>query len=98
MASTATSRWNPYQVRRAVRVSETGPDGILTFVSKSFTSDGGEDKYHPTVDTVTGAVECDCPHFSYRLAKHNPTAADSDHLCKHLQRAVFNLRRRGFAL
>lgn len=99
MAATATrtagqSRWNPYQTRRCVRVSEVAPDGIVVFATKSFTSSDAEDKYHPAVDVATGAVLCDCPHFTYRLAKDAPTVA-SGTVCKHLQRSIANLKRRG---
>lgn len=92
------SRWNPSKIRRCVRLDAVAPDGVIVFAAKSFTCEGPEDKYHPTVDTTTGAVLCDCPHFVYRLAKHNPTVNDADHLCKHLHRAISNLRRHGIAL
>lgn len=90
--------YNAYLVARKVRIAEPGPDGILTFVSKSFTIEGKDDRYHPMVDVATGAVLCDCPHFTFRLAQHCPTTTDVQFLCKHLLRAISNLRRHGFDL
>lgn len=91
----ATSRWNPYQIRRCVRMEGAAPDGIAMFVSKSFTTETADDVYHPAIDLETGAVTCDCPHFFYRLAKHEPTLYNGGKVCKHLERAIQNLARRG---
>jgi hypothetical protein len=87
------SEYNPYLIRRAVRLHEIANDGILVFVTKSFTSDS-QLRYHPIVDLVGGMVTCDCPHFTFRLAPLEPTLR-SGPLCKHLQRAVDFVRRHG---
>lgn len=95
---TPSSRWNPNQVRRCVRFAGETNDGIAQFVTKSFTSTNAADKYHPCVDMVTGEATCDCPHFEFRLAKHHPKAADTELLCKHLIKAVGNIKRHGIDL
>lgn len=89
------AKYDPYSVRRCVRMQDATPDGVVVFASKSFThADKAQDLYHPMVDLQTGAVFCDCPHFTYRLAKHNPTAQAGE-VCKHITRAINNLTRRG---
>jgi len=87
------AQYNRYAIRRTVRLQEAVNE-VAVFTTKSFTQPGADDCYHPIVDTLTGDAICDCPHFVYRLAKHHPTINDSEHLCKHLLRAVSTLKRR----
>jgi hypothetical protein len=88
-------RYNPYRVRRCVRIAEVAQGDIVTFTARSFTRAGADTAYHPAVDLQTGQVRCDCPHFTYRLARLNPTVRDWESVCKHLLRAIDNLERRG---
>lgn len=88
------AKYDPFQVRRCVRIAGAAPDGVVMFKSKSFTKTATDVTYHPAIDIQTGAVTCDCPHYTYRLAKHNPTIASGE-ACKHLARALANLTRRG---
>jgi hypothetical protein len=97
---TATKRhYNPHRIRRAVRLLNPelmARTGQASFVSKSMTRPQHEDCYHPTVDIESGACRCDCAHFEFRLARHNPTVwSPREHLCKHLLKALLNLKRRG---
>lgn len=90
--------YNPNAVRRCVRVSDVVNE-VVVFTTKSFTSEDHEDKYHPMVNVQDGSCCCDCPDWTYRKAKRQPTVhSPEDALCKHLRRAVSNLRRKGFAL
>ncbi len=92
----AQSKYNPFSVRRTVRFTGETNDGIAVFASKSFTdASDNADKYHPSIDLVTGAVWCDCPHFEHRLAKHRPTVHTPETCCKHAQRAIANIKRHG---
>jgi hypothetical protein len=88
----AKSSYNPHAVRRCVRVQAAVP-GAVIFVSKSMTKADGADCYHPVIDTENGACRCDCAHFTYRLKVANVWDAATQ--CKHLQKAVANLARRG---
>lgn len=89
------SRYNPNAIRRCVRRDTAQPAGQVVFVTKSFTRADGP-THHPTVDAETGACFCTCEHFTYRLAKKNPTVFSPDaDLCKHLLRAIENLARAG---
>jgi hypothetical protein len=92
MQATKPSRYNPHVVRRCVRV-QTAVPGAVVFVSKSFTQADESDRYHPVIDTENGACRCDCAHFQYRLKVANVWDAATQ--CKHLQRAVANMERRG---
>lgn len=92
----ATAKYDPYSVRRCVRVSDVANDGIIIFTTKSFTSSDADDKWNPLVDIQTGAVSCSCPDFTYRKAKNHPHVHSPETaLCKHLNRAVTNLKRKG---
>jgi hypothetical protein len=84
---------NLYLIRRTVRLHEVANDGILVFVTKSFTSDS-QVRYYPMVDLAGGSVACDCPHFNFRLAPLEPTLRAGP-LCWHLRGAVDFLRRHG---
>lgn len=97
MVSTVrTARWNPVQIRRCVRLHDATTDGVVIFATKSFTSEDAEDKWHPLVDVVTGNCSCDCPDWRYRKEKNHPTVSSPEEdMCKHLRRAVANLKRRG---
>ena len=68
--------------------------GIAEASIKSMTRDDGT-KHHPRVRLESGAVHCSCEHFTFRLAKHDPTLANPDLWCKHLKRQVSALMRRG---
>lgn len=68
--------------------------GIAEGTIKSLTRDDGT-KHHPRVCLETGDVFCTCEHFYFRLAKHEPTLANSDLWCKHIKRQVAALMRRG---
>jgi hypothetical protein len=88
----AKSNYNPHVVRRCVRVQAAVP-GAVVFVSKSMTQADDLDRYHPVIDTENGACRCDCAHFQYRLKVANVWTPGTQ--CKHLQRAVANMARRG---
>lgn len=91
----ARTAHNPNAIRRCVRRTAEQPAGAVVFVTKSFTREN-EVEHNAVVDIETGAVHCTCEHFTYRLAKNNPTVfSPEDHLCKHLLRALNNMARRG---
>lgn len=94
--TTAKSTYNPHAIRRNVRLIESPSPRVAQFVTKSMTKADDDLKYRPTINLQTGACKCECKHFEIRLARHNPTVFSPDeHLCKHLERAVANLARRG---
>ncbi len=89
-------KYDPFAVRRCVRLTEVVNDEVAVFTTKSFTDPSStEDKYHPCIDVATRQVACDCPHFAYRLARLNPTVDTTAGHCKHLARAIETMRRRG---
>ena len=90
-ATQAKSNYNPHAVRRCVRVQAQTPQ-ITVFVSKSMTQADEADRYQPTIE-ANGSCRCNCNHFKFRLKFGN--VFDANTQCKHLQRAVANLERRG---
>lgn len=101
MAKTPTRKasYNPAPLRRHVRLQHPeliARTGLAQFATKSFTRPEQADSYHPTIDVENGWCRCDCPQFTFRLARHCPTIdSPSERLCKHLRRALANLERRG---
>jgi hypothetical protein len=95
---TAT-KYNAYAIRRTVRPAFETEDGIRSYVSKSFTSAGSEDRYHPTVDLTNGRIVCDCKDFEYRKARFEPTVnSPASQICKHCLRVANNLKAHGEAV
>ena len=78
--------------RRTVLLGTDG--GIANATVKSLTRDDGT-RHHFHVCLESGAVRCDCEHFIYRLARHEPTLGEPNLWCKHLQRHINLLMRRG---
>ena len=87
------SKYNANMIRRTVRRAEVTPDGIVIHVTKSFTNN--DDQWHPTVDTESGAVHCDCPDFRFRRSAQEPTVHNPEVGCKHTRRAIQGCIRRG---
>ncbi len=90
-ATQGKSNYNPHAVRRCVRVQAQTPQ-ITVFVSKSMTQADDADRYQPTIE-ANGSCRCNCNHFKFRLKFGN--VFDANTQCKHLQRAVATLQRRG---
>lgn len=71
-------------------------DGIVGGIAeariKSLTRDDGT-VHHPRVCMETGAVHCSCEQFFFRIK--NATLANPNRWCKHLQRHIAALMRRG---
>ena len=91
MQATRAQSYNPHAVRRCVRVQAQTP-AITVFVSKSMTQADDRDRYQPTIE-ANGSCHCNCGHFKFRLRFGN--VFDASTQCKHLARAVENLKRRG---
>lgn len=89
--------YRPNQIRRCVRVTDVTNDGIIGFTTKSFTK--ADDEHHVHIDSQSGACECSCNDYRYRKARFSPTVnSPTEHTCKHIQRSIANLRRKGFDL
>ena len=73
------------------------PQGTIGGISnariKSLTRNDGTG-YNTHVDLEIGLVRCDCADFTYRHAKHEPTANDTAHHCKHITRHIALCQRR----
>lgn len=97
---TQKPKYDRFLIRRCVRRDQKLQDGIVAFVTKSFTQND-DTSWHPHVDTRTGEVWCDCPDFRFRRnaeAKSNneiPNVLQVEYQCKHLERAVENCVRHG---
>ncbi len=82
----------PAKRRMVLRDHETG--GAVFFKTRSFTRDDAT-RWHPIVDIEGGHVHCDCPDFRYRREPHEPDIWTPHWWCKHVRRAVENLKRHG---
>ena len=82
----------PARRRLVLREQEIG--GHVFFKTRSFTRDDAT-RWHPIVDVECGHVFCDCPDFRYRHEHHDPDIWTPQWWCKHVRRAVENLRRHG---
>ena len=82
----------PARRRQVLRDHEIG--GHVFFKTRSFTRDDAT-RWHPIVDIECGHVFCDCPDFRYRHEHHEPDVWTPQWWCKHVRRAVENLKRRG---
>lgn len=68
--------------------------GHVYFKTRSFTRDDAT-RWHPIVDVECGHVHCDCPDFRYRHEHQDPDIWTPQWWCKHVRRAVENLKRHG---
>lgn len=82
----------PAKRRMVLRDQEIG--GHVFFKTRSFSRDDAT-RWHPIVDVEEGHVFCDCPDFRYRHERHEPDVWTPHWQCKHLRRAIENLKRRG---
>jgi len=82
----------PSRRRQVLRDHEIG--GHVFFKTRSFSRDDAT-RWHPVVDIEGGHVFCDCPDFRYRHERHDPDIWTPNWWCKHVRRAVENLKRRG---
>lgn len=82
----------PARRRMVMRDHEIG--GHVFFKTRSFTRDDAT-RWHPIVDVECGHVFCDCPDFRYRHEHHEPDIWTPHWWCKHVRRAVENLKRHG---
>ena len=71
---------------------ELNAPGMMVFRVRSYSGQGKD--YLVCVDTQTGEVRCDCPHFQYRLERHAPRLSDGKKLCKHCQAVLRSARAR----
>ena len=82
----------PARRRQVLRDHEIG--GHVFFKTRSFSRDDAT-RWHPVVDIEGGHVFCDCPDFRYRHERHDPDIWTPHWWCKHVRRAVDNLKRHG---
>lgn len=82
----------PARRRLVLRDHEVG--GHVFFQTRSFSRDDAT-RWHPIVDIECGHVFCDCPDFRYRHERHDPDIWTPHWWCKHVKRAVENLKRHG---
>jgi len=82
----------PARRRLVLRDHEVG--GHVFFRTRSFSRDDAT-RWHPIVDIECGHVFCDCPDFRYRHERHDPDIWTPHWWCKHVRRAVENLKRHG---
>ncbi len=80
--------------RRRLVLREQEIGGHVFFKTRSFSRDDAT-RWHPIVDIECGHVFCDCPDFRYRHERHDPDIWTPHWWCKHVRRAVENLKRRG---
>lgn len=78
--------------RQVTRDHEIG--GHVFFKTRSFSRDDAT-RWHPVVDIEGGHVFCDCPDFRFRHERHDPDIWTPHWWCKHVRRAVDNLKRHG---
>ncbi len=83
-----------FSPRRRLVLREQEIGGHVFFKTRSFTRDDAT-RWHPIVDVEAGHVFCDCPDFRYRHEHHEPDIWTPQWWCKHVRRAVENLRRHG---
>ena len=80
--------------RRRMVLRDHAVGGHVYFRTRSFTRDDAT-RWHPIVDVECGHVFCDCPDFRYRHEHHDPDIWTPHWWCKHVRRAVENLKRHG---
>ena len=88
--------YNQFEIHRKVRRAHNLPDGVIEFVTYSFTTKGTEIEYQLHVCTQTGEVHCSCDDFRFRrvkgarLAGTIPNVLMPQFQCKHVKRAICN--------
>ena len=63
-------------------------NGVHFFTCKSMTRGLLPTVHTQEIDVDTGEARCSCEDFRFNRAKHEPTLATRDNLCKHLKRCA----------